>query len=83
MVSNGGRAVLMKVGRAKLCGLLFVVSVASTWLGVYLGGGRNGFTHRLMILASAVLAPLAVFILEWVFEVDRGSPPRAVGNVED
>lgn len=66
----------MKFGRAKLCGLLLVALVMSSCLGVYLGGGRDGFTYRLMILVSVVSAPLAVFVLEWVFEADRGKPQR-------
>ena len=79
-MSEGMRRALTKTGRSKLCGLLFLALVSSSCVNVYMSGGGDGLVYRLMVLASAVLAPLSVFVLEWVFEVDRGGPQRGAGD---
>ena len=78
-MSEGMRRALTKTGRPKLCGLLFLALVLSTCLGVYMSGGGDGLAYRLMVLASVVLAPVSVFVLEWIFEVDRGERQRGEG----
>ena len=71
-MGDGMRGVLTKTGRARLCGILFLALASSSCVSAYMSGAGDGLGYRLMILASAVLAPLSVFVLEWVFEVDRG-----------
>lgn len=68
------RRALTEIGRAKWCGLVFLTMAPATCAGAYLSGGGDGLVSRLMILVSGVVAPLSVFVLEWIFEVDREYP---------
>ena len=74
------RAVLLKLGRAKACGLMFLMVLPTAWLaigwlGLYLiGADRLGYLPK--ILASVGLASAAAWAMEWIFETRLEGPER-------
>ena len=79
-MSEGMRAVLLKLGRAKACGLMFLMVLPTAWLaigwlGLYLiGADRLGYLPK--ILASVGLASAAAWAMEWIFETRLEGPER-------
>ena len=61
------RSVLLKLGRAKACGLVFLMVLPIGWLGLYLIGG-DGLGYLPKILASVGPASGAAWVMEWIFE---------------
>ena len=79
-MSDGMRAVLLKLGRAKACGLMFLMVLPTAWLaigwlGLYLiGADRLGYLPK--IGASVGLASGAAWVVEWIFETRLEDPER-------
>ena len=67
------RRALLKVGRANMCGVIYLAMVVGVALGVY-WKGWDGRTFGVLFVLCGVVAPASVWVLEWIFEVNRASP---------